>query len=99
MKITQTIRGEFVVELLDGKAYKLTEKDGMDLYDGVYHPKHYLVISTLRDYESGERPELEVNNNSMYGQTSIDLWFEPFKEGYEQCEYDTERFKKKDAAK
>ncbi|MFA5299607.1 MAG: hypothetical protein WC389_15570 [Lutibacter sp.] len=93
MKIAQTNQGKFVVELSDGKAFKLTEKDGTHLYDGIHHPKHYLVISTLKDYESGGRPELEVDNNLLYGHSSIDLWYEPL-EGYEQCEYDTERFEK-----
>ena len=86
MKICTTPIGEFVVELSDGKMYKLSEKDGSHLYDGIEHPRHYLTISTLSDKETGEKPDLYVDNNLYFGHSSIHLWFAHFDEGYEQGE-------------
>jgi hypothetical protein len=88
MKIAISKLGEFIVELSDGKAFKLTELDGNHLYDGIFHPRHYLKISTLRDYESGERPDMYVNNELNHGLPSIDIWAdESSVEGYNQSEY------------
>jgi len=87
MKVAISKLGEFIVELSDGKAYKLTEIDGWSLYNGVSHPRHYLKIQTLRDEDSGERPDIYVDNELHHGCTSIQIWFEPFKEGYKQSEY------------
>jgi len=87
MKIATNDIGEFIIELSDGKAFKITEKDGDYLSSrGEVRPRHYLRIKTLADKESGQRPNIWVNDR-LHHQASVTLCYEPFDEGYEQGEY------------